>query len=486
MYKTPFKDIDHFIPEVYELLPFELEFLEHERAIITNILGDHLIISQIEACDIVDRKIRIGSILYQQLKRKFFIFDNTDDINTIIDLLSIKYRTKNQLVSNFTGLHIFVVSLRCEHSCGYCQVSRQNVDSLDFEMNEDTANKAIDLMFKSPSRFLKVEFQGGEPLLNFDLIKFVVNEVKLKNEVFKRDISFVIATNLALISDEILSFCKEHEVLISTSLDGPDFIHNKNRYRPGKNSHKLAIDGISKARDVLGHDRVGALMTTTAISLLHPVEIINEYIANGFNSIFLRPISPYGFAVRAGKVLQEMNQWIEFYFKGLDYILELNKNGIRFREDYASIILTKIFSNKESGYVDLQNPAGIGISAVVYNYDGKLYASDEGRMLKEMGTEVFCLGDIKKDSYEELFGNESFLDILEASTLDSSPQCYQCGFKQFCGSDPVYHFATQQDFTGNKALSGFCKKNMSLFKKIIELYESDDENKKIFDNWIQR
>lgn len=57
-------------------------------------------------------------------------------------------------------------------------------------------------------------------------------------------------------------------------------------------------------------------------------------------------------------------------------------------------MLTKILTNDDPGYVDLMSPAGIGIGALVYNYDGGVYASDEGRMLAEMGDETFHLGDV--------------------------------------------------------------------------------------------
>ena len=69
-----------------------------------------------------------------------------------------------------TGLHIFVVTLRCEHTCRYCQVSRQSAAKSKFDMTEQTARRALELAFRSPSPQLKIEFQGGEPLLNFPLV----------------------------------------------------------------------------------------------------------------------------------------------------------------------------------------------------------------------------------------------------------------------------------------------------------------------------
>ena len=55
----------------------------------------------------------------------------------------------------------------------------------------------------------------------------------------------MIATNLALLDDDVLEFCRRHDIYISTSLDGPADLHNKNRPRPGGDSWERAVDGIS-------------------------------------------------------------------------------------------------------------------------------------------------------------------------------------------------------------------------------------------------
>ena len=76
----------------------------------------------------------------------------------------------------------------------------------------------------------------------------------------------MIATNLALVNQEMLAFCEEHDINISTSLDGPRDLHNANRPRPGNDSYEKTIAGIRLARE-FGQDRVAALMTTTEASL---------------------------------------------------------------------------------------------------------------------------------------------------------------------------------------------------------------------------
>src|SRR4029077_20050426 len=142
------------------------------------------------------------------------------------------------------------------------------------------------------------EFQGGEPLLNFPLVEKIVSAARTAALSADKKVDFVIASNLALLDDTILAFCKANDVLLSTSLDGPADLHNKNRPRPGGNSHELAVKGIRRAQEVLGPERIGALMTTTEGSLGRVAEIVDEYLRLGLDGIFLRPLSPYGFAVK--------------------------------------------------------------------------------------------------------------------------------------------------------------------------------------------
>jgi radical SAM protein with 4Fe4S-binding SPASM domain len=95
-----------------------------------------------------------------------------------------------------------------------------------------------------------------------------------------------------------------------------------------------------------------------------------------------------------------------------------------------------MLTNDDPGYVDLTSPAGIGIGALVYNYDGDVYASDEGRMLAEMGDKTFRLGNLHTDSYQDIILSEALLAPLEESFAESAPMCNDCAFEPFCGADP--------------------------------------------------
>jgi uncharacterized protein len=116
--------------------------------------------------------------MYNDLKSKHFLMDA--DSTVALDLLATQYRTKQNLLPRLTSLFVFIVTLRCEQSCPYCQVSRQSQDRLAFDMKLSDADRAIEFVFASPSQDVKVEFQGGEPLLNLPLIRHIVDRTKAR------------------------------------------------------------------------------------------------------------------------------------------------------------------------------------------------------------------------------------------------------------------------------------------------------------------
>jgi His-Xaa-Ser system radical SAM maturase HxsB len=466
----------------YQLLPFRFTELDATRYVMSNIAGEFVTLPREILPKLINHQLREDDPTYVHLRAKQFLIDNSSSIAK--DLLAIKVRSRYERLADFTSLHIFVVTLRCEHSCLYCQVSRQSEDKVKFDMTQVDALAALQLVFRSPSPTIKIEFQGGEPLLNFPLIQLIVSEAKQRNPGKKLD--FVIATNLALIDSEILEFCRQHDVLISTSLDGPRDLHNANRPRRGHNSYEKTVEGIRVARHYLGRDRVSALMTTTDASLNRVRDIIDEYLTQEFDGIFLRPLSPYGFAIKTKSYTKySTDRWLEFYKAGLDYIISLNKQGISFTEYFASTILAKMFSSRDPGYVDLMSPAGIGIAAAVYNYDGSVYASDESRMLAEMGDQHFRIGHVGQD-YKDIFLSPNLLEPLEDSFAESAPMCTDCAFLPYCGADPVVHWALYKDHVGRKPESEFCRRNMAIFRDLITRMEEDVFTKRLFLKWANR
>jgi uncharacterized protein len=488
MARTDFSDPSTYQPAapVLGLMPFRFARFDADRYLLTNDVGDHELLAIEDFQRLVSKTLDPNSATYLNLRSKNFVSDDRGSVHARV--LASRYRTKKAFLEGFTKLHIFVVSLRCDHSCPYCQVSRQSEDRLKYDMTSEIARRGVDLMLQTPARAVTCEFQGGESLLNFPLLQEIVLYAKERNQAVGKEIRFVACTNLSTLTDEHLDFFKQHDVLVSTSLDGPVQLHDKNRPLSKASSHALFERNLRRVQEALGGDKVSALMTTTKESLQYPTEIIDEYLRLDLSSIFIRPLSPFGFAVKTAKAIgYGMDDFLAFYKKALTRIIEINRMGCHFPESYATIILEKVLTPFTNGYVDLQSPAGAGFGVVVYNYDGEVYASDESRMLAEMGDTNLRLGNMLENSYEEIFFGEQMQAIAAASCNESLPGCSDCAYQPFCGADPVYNYATQGDMFGHRPTSGFCRRNMGIIRHLLQLLHSGDkELEEIFWSWISR
>jgi len=464
---------------MYFLLPFRFDKIKNHE-ILVNEVGDYIAAPPGTVNRIVSKKILPSEEIYKDLMSSYFISESP--IPDIIDNLAVRLRTKKSFLDDFTSLHIFVLTLRCNQNCIYCQASSKEKENTSFDMKKDDLKSAIDLMFKSPGKHITMEFQGGESTLVPDLIRYAIEYSEIVNEQKKKNITYVLCSNVIFLTDEILDLCQQYKVLISTSLDGPMSLHDHNRGR--SNSYTQVVQGIAKARKSLGQDRIAALMTTSHESLKYPAEIIDSYIENGFNSIFLRPLNPYGLAVDTTNWEKYLNDFILFYEKALDYILELNKKGVFFIEEFTAFLLRKILTPFPIGFVDLQSPAGIINNVIVYNYDGYVYASDESRMMAEKQDYTFRLGHVS-DRYEDIFYGRKAQELALLWGTEFIAGCADCAFQNYCGADPVRNYTTQNDPYGFRPTSSFCKKHKAIIKHIFSLIiEREHEVMPIFKQWI--
>ena len=312
---------------MYKLLPFNFTRIANKEVLI-NELGDLLITPEGTVCNIVNHSLGEND-LYKSLISNFFISE--DIIPPLLDIYAERLREKKRFLDDFTALHIFVLTLRCNQNCIYCQASSRNESCSSSTMSKQTMESAVKLMFKSPSRYQTMEFQGGEPSLEANLLRFGIEKAEEINKTEQRYIKYVLCTNCINLTEDVLEICKQYKVLISTSLDGPAFLHNSNRGK--SNSYKKVVSGISLARQALGFDQVSALMTTSEKGLTYPKEIIDEYVKLGFKSVFLRALNPYGLASDNADWSKYTDRFIEFYKQAFDYIIELNKQGTFFVEE---------------------------------------------------------------------------------------------------------------------------------------------------------
>ena len=207
----------------------------------------------------------------------------------------------------------------------------------------------------------------------------------------------------------------------------------------------------------------------------------------GFKGIFLRSLNPYGFAKqRKEKIAYSVEEFIESYKEGLNYIIDLNKRGICFVEGFASLLLKRILTPFATGFVDLQSPSGVGIACAIYDYNGNVYVSDEARMMARFKNYTFKLGNVNQDSYQSMFNGELMHKITSSACTECLPGCSYCPYQQYCGADPVRNTSEQGDMIGVRSSNEMCKRTKSIIHYLIELLEQHDpEINRIFWSWIR-
>ena len=140
-----------------------------------------------------------------------------------------------------TRLFIFVLTDICNQRCIYCQAGTAHTSRMSLE----TCKKAIDMAVQAPVANITIEFQGGEPTANPDVLKYSVSYAK---EVFYKhgkSVNFSIVTNFTNPDPSILQFIIDEGIGVSTSLDGPSFLHDYNRpLANNKSSYEAWKNGL--------------------------------------------------------------------------------------------------------------------------------------------------------------------------------------------------------------------------------------------------
>ena len=453
---------------------YNFEFINDDNVLITNYAGRYVLLSSEEFESF--RKKNPKTEIIKKLQDGYFY--STCEKEEFVENYARAIHNYREYLFSGTGLHIFVLTTSCNLNCLYCQASTQKNGK---HMSKDTAMKLVDIALKSPNKVLSFEFQGGEPLANFDVLKFIVEYTE--DHKGNKKIIYNLVSNLTLINDEILKFLLKYDISISTSLDGNRLVHNYNRPMNGANSYDKFCQKLKFVRAAVGGN-IGAIQTTTKESLKYYKEIVDEYVTLGFERIFIRPLTPLGYAAKMwGLIGYEPEEFLEFYTNSLEYILSLCKKGIPISEGHATIFLRKILLFKAGNYTELISPCGAVLGQIAYNHDGRIYTCDEGRMLSEMGDNSFQIGD-ENSEYEELFNNPVCKAIATASCLETIPQCSDCVFSPYCGVCPVLTYYEQKSIFSRKPNSYKCKIYKGMLQYIFKkLLFGSDEEKRILLSW---
>lgn len=402
------------------------------------------------------------------------------------DVVALDKHSQLAALAERTSLHILVVTGRCNLSCVYCQASAGGVGSRDLDMSPVTAKLAVDTMFMSPSTKLTLEFQGGEPLLNWDTIQFAIEYALEINKQVEKELSITLVSNFILMDEAKIEYLADHRVSLCMSLDGPAELHNIQRGE----CYDVVVRNFRKAREiyqaVFPHSLPGLLPTITRHSLPWAKQIIDLYLELGVNGIFIRPVTTLGYSKSQWNDIGVTPEEFEpFYREVMDYMIELNKTGTFVMETQAGFMLNKILERRGYRYVDLCSPCGATRGQTAYNYDGGIYPCDEARMIGKAGDTSFLMGKVGECSYPDLMRHPTCKAMTAASTLEALPGCAVCVYRPYCGVCPIYHYADCGDI--------YARIHQDRRHRILEitfdiLFEKlrDERNEGIFRSWVNR
>ncbi|MBU1379431.1 radical SAM protein [Myxococcota bacterium] len=175
-----------------------------------------------------------------------------------------------------------IITSRCQLDCSYCYAKPHSSISMDYK----TAVKAIDFAFDHTKSELQLGFFGGEPLLEFELIKSLVEYSEFKRKETGKNVFFKLTTNGLALTEEIARYLTDNQFFMAVSLDGSPDSHNSCRTLPGGGpSHTDCYKGINILRKFIPDVEVIFVISKNNSEYLY--EGIYWLVENNFTNISL-------------------------------------------------------------------------------------------------------------------------------------------------------------------------------------------------------
>lgn len=308
------------------------------------------------------------------------------------------------------------VSHRCHLACRYCYAGSGNFGRQDKLMTVETAKKAIDFFLEQTNgnKSLCINFDGGEPLINFDVIKEAALYAKEKEKKQNKFIGFTIGTNATLITGETAEFFSKLKFSPQVSLDGKELIHDELRpFKNGKGSYRKVMQGI----EILNENgvKLASRITITPrnlnlkdnVQLLHNLGVIRiaAFPATGISG-------DYAFGPAELEVLKDgYNKTAEFF---LDTLFNTGKYVCfsNFTDNLKNLHKAKV----------LHYGCGAARKFISIDPYGDIYPCH-----RLVGNKKFLLGNLQKGI------DHKKRRIFLENHVDSKEKCRECWAKYLCG-----------------------------------------------------
>ena len=374
--------------------------------------------------------------------------------------------TARQSVQERLSYVILVPTLRCNLACTYCQVSRGAEGAQGYDWSAATLEDVLAFLDGLDTNEIKIEFQGGEPLLRIDLLDAVRRYCRQR---FARA-TFVVCTNLQRFGVEEIAFFDSSDTFISTSLDGRIADHDRRRTQDRGQAQEFFAN-LSDAIGRFGADRVSALPTIDLDDPPNFDSLIETYESFGLKSIYLRPINYQGFARRRQPRANDLARWNDFYQRFIEHLIRRNfETGQVVEEFYFSHCLGRVLRPGQDGHVDLRNPNLPATDYLVVDFDGKLYPSDEARMLARIGHVDLSIGNVRGG-----LDRRKAAALVPSAINNFDPDCVHCAYQPYCGSDPIDDVSRYGRVDLPRADTWFCGRHLAIFDQVVRLIYSHDE-----------
>lgn len=444
----------------HNLFPYNFEKINSKYYLVTSLAGDFFFCNEQNLQKLLNKNIDENFSNF--LISKNFLFGSEGDFYWN----NFKYKIlKRKILPKTIGYYMIVPTLRCNLNCSYCQVSRVDENTKGYDWDDEILKNFFNFVKKNSLSSIKVEFQGGEPTLRIDIIEKIINWCEQE----KIDAEFAICTNLINFNKDIEKIVANEKVHISTSIDGSHDIQNKQRADDKERTSQF-FKNFDYISNKYGIEKISALPTFYNFDQIKPT--IDFYYSLGLRTIYLRPVNFQGFARKKHPESKtQINTWNEYYFEALNYIFENNyKNKNSFIMEFAfATNLRRVFQKGSNGHLDIRNPNFAGRDNYIIDFDGKLYPSDEARMISRIGLVDLSMGDIVNGPEKEKINNYNWNQIS-----DVNPDCIHCSFQPYCGIDSVDDISRYNRIDLPKHKTSFCNNHISKFRDIFSRIVSND------------